>query len=167
MITDFGLSKLAGNDHVLRTTCGSPIYVAPEVLFKTPGHGRPVDMWAIGVITYILLSGYTPFWGESQADLFEAIKTCDYEFAKHFIQQLLNPNPNNRPTATEALKHEWLDTQHTVDLMPSVRKNFNGKKQFRKAANTILMAGRLALAKEKLHPKHRISGGVVDVVDEI
>ncbi|KAI9340896.1 kinase-like domain-containing protein [Obelidium mucronatum] len=80
MVTDFGLSKLAGNDHFLHTTCGSPIYVAPEVLLKTPGHGRPVDLWGIGVITYILLSGYTPFWGESQPDLFEAIKKCDYEF---------------------------------------------------------------------------------------
>lgn len=64
MITDFGLSKILDNhNQVLLTACGTPGYVAPEVLLQT-GHGRPVDMWSIGVIAYTLLCGYTPFWGE-------------------------------------------------------------------------------------------------------
>ncbi|KAJ3065489.1 calcium calmodulin-dependent protein kinase type 1G [Podochytrium sp. JEL0797] len=163
-VTDFGLSKMAGDDHFLHTTCGSPIYVAPEVLKKTPGHGRPVDLWAIGVITYILLSGYTPFWGESQPDLFEAIKKGDFEFdeehwemisssAKNFITRLLDLNPDTRMTATQALQHEWICADHqtrTHDLLPTVKKNFNAKQQFRKAANVILMAGRL------MHSHHHV-----------
>ncbi|KAJ3286217.1 Calcium/calmodulin-dependent protein kinase type 1 [Rhizoclosmatium sp. JEL0117] len=155
LVTDFGLAKhLHGDDHLLHTTCGSPIYVSPEVLLKTPGHGRPVDLWATGVITYILLCGYTPFWGESQADLFSEIKKCNYEFddehwsvisdsAKDFIAKLLNPNPDKRMTATEALNHPWLDTDHhEVDLLPTVIKN-KGKTRFRRAATAIMLAGRL------------------------
>jgi calcium/calmodulin-dependent protein kinase I len=66
MITDFGLSKVLtnGND-VLMTACGTPGYVAPEVLEQI-GHGKPVDIWSIGVIAYTLLCGYTPFWGEGK-----------------------------------------------------------------------------------------------------
>lgn len=66
MITDFGLSKVltSGND-VLMTACGTPGYVAPEVLEQI-GHGKPVDMWSVGVIAYTLLCGYTPFWGEGK-----------------------------------------------------------------------------------------------------
>lgn len=66
MITDFGLSKVltSGND-VLMTACGTPGYVAPEVLEQI-GHGKPVDIWSVGVIAYTLLCGYTPFWGEGK-----------------------------------------------------------------------------------------------------
>ncbi|KAM3580002.1 hypothetical protein VKS41_007721 [Umbelopsis sp. WA50703] len=66
MITDFGLSKILKNhDDILTTACGTPGYVAPEVLLQT-GHGKPVDLWSLGVITFTLLSGYTPFWGEGK-----------------------------------------------------------------------------------------------------
>ncbi|KAJ3391187.1 hypothetical protein HDU84_006401 [Entophlyctis sp. JEL0112] len=153
-ITDFGLSKMAGNDHFLHTVCGSPVYVSPEVLKKTPGHGRPVDMWAVGVITYVLLVGYTPFWGESQADLFEAIKTGDYQFepeywdsisanAKDFISKLLVLNPDGRLTASEALKHEWLATTVDSDILPTIKKNFK-KNKFKSAAQAILLAQKMA-----------------------
>lgn len=67
MITDFGLSKvLTTQNDVLMTACGTPGYVAPEVLQQI-GHGKPVDMWSVGVIAYTLLCGYTPFWGEGKA----------------------------------------------------------------------------------------------------
>jgi calcium/calmodulin-dependent protein kinase I len=66
MITDFGLSKvLTGGNDVLMTACGTPGYVAPEVLEQI-GHGKPVDIWSVGVIAYTLLCGYTPFWGEGK-----------------------------------------------------------------------------------------------------
>lgn len=69
MITDFGLSKVltSGND-VLMTACGTPGYVAPEVLEQI-GHGKPVDIWSVGVIAYTLLCGYTPFWGEGKQSI--------------------------------------------------------------------------------------------------
>ncbi|KAJ3114769.1 hypothetical protein HK100_001560 [Physocladia obscura] len=161
LVTDFGLSKMATNDHILHTTCGSPIYVSPEVLLKTPGHGRPVDLWAVGVISYILLVGYTPFWGETQADLFQAIKVCDYEFdkqhwshisdlAKDFISKLLDPNPDTRLTATEALKHSWLSNTHEQDILPSVKQNFNSDK-LKKAARAVIIANRLLHVVEKIN----------------
>ncbi|KAJ3140465.1 Calcium/calmodulin-dependent protein kinase type 1D [Physocladia obscura] len=161
LVTDFGLSKMATNDHILHTTCGSPIYVSPEVLLKTPGHGRPVDLWAVGVISYILLVGYTPFWGESQADLFQAIKECDYEFdeehwshisdlAKDFISKLLDPNPDTRLTATEALKHRWLSNNHEQDILPSVKQNFNSNK-LKQAARAVIIANRLLHVVEKIN----------------
>ena len=81
MITDFGLSKYASNDDTLKTACGTPGYVAPEILLQS-GHGKPVDIWSVGVITFVLLCGYTPFWGETQAELFDAIINCKYEFGK-------------------------------------------------------------------------------------
>src|SRR4051794_39166326 len=119
MITDFGLSKILvkGND-VLLTACGTPGYVAPEVL-KQVGHGKPVDMWSIGVVTYTLLCGYTPFYGVDQAALFEAIMSGRYEFdeeywvdisesAKTFISQLLTFEPEKRIIARDALQHPWI-----------------------------------------------------------
>jgi calcium/calmodulin-dependent protein kinase I len=86
LITDFGLSKLVGGNEFLSTTCGTPHYVAPEVL-KESGHGKPVDMWAIGVITYVLLCGYTPFWGgetNSTPILYQAIIKGQYEFEEEY-----------------------------------------------------------------------------------
>jgi serine/threonine protein kinase len=62
LITDFGLSRILKDNDFLSTTCGTPHYVAPEIL-REAGHSFPVDMWALGVITYVLLCGYTPFWG--------------------------------------------------------------------------------------------------------
>ncbi|ESO00521.1 hypothetical protein HELRODRAFT_93050, partial [Helobdella robusta] len=116
MITDFGLSKILKNhDDVLTTACGTPGYVAPEVLLQT-GYGKPVDLWSVGVITFTLLSGYTPFWGDDQASLFESIIAGKYEFdedywsdisdpAKDLINKLLTFEPSKRITADEALLH--------------------------------------------------------------
>ncbi|KAI8065946.1 kinase-like domain-containing protein [Gongronella butleri] len=119
LITDFGLSKIMKNhDDVLMTACGTPGYVAPEVLLQK-GHGKPVDIWSVGVITFVMLCGYTPFYGEDQAALFESIMSGKYEFdeeywsdisknAKSFIDGLLMFNPEKRLTAKQALEHPWI-----------------------------------------------------------
>ncbi|KAJ3300449.1 hypothetical protein HK104_000507 [Borealophlyctis nickersoniae] len=146
MVTDFGLSKIAAGADFLRTACGTPHYVAPEILKQT-GHGKPVDMWAMGVITYVLLCGYTPFWGgedSSNAALYQAIVDCNYEFdeeywgqisqsAKDFIKACLVVDPAARLTARQALEHPWLLTESTFDLKPNLEKNFNARRTFRKA----------------------------------
>lgn len=67
LITDFGLARVLKENDFLSTTCGTPHYVAPEIL-KESGHSFPVDMWSVGVITYVLLAGYTPFWGGENND---------------------------------------------------------------------------------------------------
>ncbi|KAF9432798.1 hypothetical protein BGZ76_010301 [Entomortierella beljakovae] len=166
MITDFGLSKVltSGND-VLMTACGTPGYVAPEVLEQI-GHGKPVDMWSVGVIAYTLLCGYTPFWGEDQASLFECIISGEYEYeeeywkdisplAKGFIDTLLR-KAEDRPTATQALSHPWframleqdmvtpVSPADSVNLLPSMRKGFNARQAFKKAVRAVGLIKKMA-----------------------
>jgi len=187
MITDFGLSKVLtnGND-VLMTACGTPGYVAPEVLEQV-GHGKPVDIWSVGVIAYTLLCGYTPFWGEGnlifailfgrfwtvgsleltsdnplldQSALFENIMTGEYLYedlywkdvsplAKAFIDSLLVRPAEKRSTATHALSHPWFramldqdlsapaSPSDSVNLLPAVRRNFDARNVFKKAARAV------------------------------
>ncbi|KAG0208835.1 hypothetical protein BGX28_000310 [Mortierella sp. GBA30] len=121
LIADFGLSRIMDHEklHLLTTTCGTPGYMAPEI-FQKSGHGKPVDMWALGVITYFLLCGYTPFDRQNSMDEVHAILKAEYEFApveywqgvsetaKSFVSRLLTADPNLRMTAVEALHHPWL-----------------------------------------------------------
>ncbi|KAL1918409.1 uncharacterized protein VTP21DRAFT_3069 [Calcarisporiella thermophila] len=154
LITDFGLSKII-NNNILFTACGTPQYVAPEVLLQT-GHGKPVDMWSLGVIVYAMLCGYTPFWGEDQASLFDAIMEGSFEYeedywseisneAKDLINRLLTRDPRQRITAREALAHPWIvqETKSEVNLLANVRVNFNGRKTLRKAVQAVAAARRL------------------------
>jgi serine/threonine protein kinase len=110
LIADFGLSRIidTAKFHVLTTTCGTPGYMAPEI-FKKTGHSTPVDMWAIGVITYFLLCGYTPFDRETSIDEMNAIMNAEYTFeeqywrgvsgeAKKFIKLLLTVDPHRPPS---------------------------------------------------------------------
>lgn len=104
----------------LKTQCGTPGYVAPEILSTQP-YGKAVDMWSIGVITYILLGGYPPFHDDNQKVLFAKIKNGEFEFhpeywnavsdeAKDLISRLLKTNPLERFTAEEALRHSWVSS---------------------------------------------------------
>jgi len=158
LIADFGLSRIIDTEkfHVLTTTCGTPGYMAPEIFNKT-GHGKPVDMWAIGVITYFLLCGYTPFDRESSVEEMQAILRADYRFdpleywegitdsAKDFINRLLTVDPPSRLTAHQAIDHVWLSGSLPSpiggplnrDLLTSVRKNFNARRTFRKAVDAV------------------------------
>ncbi|TYJ53249.1 hypothetical protein B9479_006116 [Cryptococcus floricola] len=156
MLADFGLSKVLDDDKltILTTTCGTPGYMAPEI-FRKAGHGKPVDIWAIGVITYFLLCGYTPFDRDTQYEEMNAIINGDYRFepqeywagvsetAKQFVRDCLTIDPTNRPTADGLLQHEWLKEDVAVnevrasgkgvDLLPNVKAAFDAKKTFRKA----------------------------------
>jgi len=116
-ISDFGLSKDFGKEN-LRTSCGTPDYVAPEVL-KGSTYDSAVDIWSIGVITYILLCGFPPFYGSTEQQIFNKILRAEYDFpspdwdgvseeAKGFIKALLVLNPNDRPTAEECLQSPWI-----------------------------------------------------------
>ncbi|KAK4518805.1 uncharacterized protein ATC70_009028 [Mucor velutinosus] len=162
LIADFGLSRIIDSDKfdVLRTTCGTPGYMAPEI-FKRVGHGKPVDMWAIGVIAYFLLCGYTPFEGENSIEEMNAITRAEYHFheeywsevsdkAKFFIQRCLTINPEERITAHQALAHPWLSSnndskqqQQQQDLLPTVRHNFNARRTFKKAVDLVRLSYQL------------------------
>ncbi|KAM9705395.1 calcium/calmodulin-dependent protein kinase type 1D-like isoform 2-T2 [Menidia menidia] len=150
MISDFGLSKMEGSGDVMSTACGTPGYVAPEVLAQKP-YSKAVDCWSIGVIAYILLCGYPPFYDENDSKLFEQILKADYEFdapywddisdsAKDFISWLMEKDPAKRFTCEQALKHPWIagDTALCKNIHESVsrqmRKNF-AKSKWRQAFN--------------------------------
>jgi calcium/calmodulin-dependent protein kinase I len=165
MITDFGLSKILRNHNdILMTACGTPGYVAPEVLKQT-GHGKPVDIWSVGVIMYTLLCGYTPFWGEDQQSLFDSILKGVYDFeddywsnisdyAKDLIDKMLTYDPNRRITANEALKHPWFQMVHMVDnfdLLNNVRTNFPARTTFKKAINVVQGITRLRMNNIRSH----------------
>ncbi|XP_061591160.1 calcium/calmodulin-dependent protein kinase IGb [Cololabis saira] len=139
MISDFGLSKMAESG-IMSTACGTPGYVAPEVLAQKP-YSKTVDCWSIGVITYILLCGYPPFYEESETRLFSKIMKAQYEFdspfwddisesAKDFIRNMMQKNSNMRYTTDQALRHPWIigKTARSQDIYYSVsiqiQKNF-------------------------------------------
>lgn len=117
-LKSFKHSAKAAEPACLSTQTGSPEYIAPEIL-NNQYYGQPIDMWAIGVITFILLGGYAPFEAEHQKELFRRIRRAQFDFepkvwrtvsdeAKQFIQKLLVIDPAGRLTATEALNHPWI-----------------------------------------------------------
>jgi len=125
-VTDFGFSRVSHLD-AMRTTCGTPEYMAPEMLagdysfdgVPGAGYGPGVDLWSLGVVMYVMLSGYFPFLSTSQPSLFRKIVSGDFSFsseywsdvsstAKEFIRQVLVVNPRGRLSAAAALEHPWV-----------------------------------------------------------
>uniref|UniRef100_A0A8C1FNL8 non-specific serine/threonine protein kinase n=1 Tax=Cyprinus carpio carpio TaxID=630221 RepID=A0A8C1FNL8_CYPCA len=150
MISDFGLSKIEDSGSVMSTACGTPGYVAPEVLAQKP-YSKAVDCWSIGVISYILLCGYPPFYDENDAKLFEQILRAEYEFdspywddisdsAKDFISHLMEKDPSLRYTCEQALQHPWISGDTALDrnihesVSAQIKKNF-AKSKWKQAFN--------------------------------
>ncbi|KAF4802741.1 Calcium/calmodulin-dependent protein kinase type II subunit delta [Turdus rufiventris] len=148
---------------------GTPGYLSPEVLRKDP-YGKPVDMWACGVILYILLVGYPPFWDEDQHRLYQQIKAGAYDFpspewdtvtpeAKDLINKMLTINPAKRITASEALKHPWICQRSTVASMMHRQetvdclKKFNARRKLKGAILTTMLATRNFSAAKSLLKK--------------
>ena len=126
-ISDFGLARFISGE-LATTAVGTPGYVAPEII-AGKAYGREVDYWSIGVILYILLCGFPPFFEENNQQLFEMIKKCEYEFpspywddisdsAKDLIKSLLVADPSKRLNADMILRHPWVSGTATprVDL---------------------------------------------------
>jgi len=170
MIADFGLSRVMEEEkfNLLTEICGTPGYMAPEI-FKKTGHGKPVDIWAMGVITYFLLAGYTPFDRENQQLEMQAIIAGDYKFepeeywanvsgtAKEFVTACLTVDPMKRPTAADMLKHRWLadEKPHYVpdpgsptggptNLLPHIQKRLDARTRFRRAVWGITAMKRMS-----------------------
>ncbi|TFK88532.1 Pkinase-domain-containing protein [Polyporus arcularius HHB13444] len=146
VIADFGIAKhLHSSDEQLYSLAGSFGYVAPEVLNKK-GHGKAVDIWSIGIITYVMLCGYSPFRSDDMKELIRETTEAKIEFhekywsnvspaAKDFVKTLLRSDPAKRPTAEEALKHEWL-TSHTPSNehdLTGLREHFDPRARWRTA----------------------------------
>lgn len=158
-LADFGLAiEVQGDQQAWFGFAGTPGYLSPEVLKKEP-YGKPVDIWACGVILYILLVGYPPFWDEDQHRLYAQIKAGAYDYpspewdtvtpeAKNLINSMLTVNPAKRITAAEALKHPWIcqrervasvvHRQETVDCL----RKFNARRKLKGAILTTMLATR-------------------------
>merc|ERR1712167_77064 len=116
-IADFGFAKIIEAQSMLETACGTPEYVAPEVLQQLPGgYGVPCDIWSLGVVVYVMLSGRPPFYSRNQAKLFQMIKSSPVSFpprywgntsdqTKDLILCMLQKDPAKRITAQGILDH--------------------------------------------------------------
>jgi len=158
-IADFGFAKKVYEESSLSTQCGTPGYVAPEIL-EGLKYDQRADMWSVGVILYILLGGYPPFIESTQRELFRKIKRGDYEFheeywgtvskeARNLIKSLLTVDPKKRMTAAEALENPWIrgdaDSLAKNDLGKNLQslKRFNAKRKFKAAVSTVVAVNKL------------------------
>ena len=166
-ITDFGLAKFRSakaDASSMTTACGTPGYVAPEVLKNEP-YNKAVDLWSLGVILYILLCGFPPFYHESTAALYKQIKKGQYDFpdpywteisdsAKDLVRRLLTVDPKARYTAAQVLTHPWitggasskpLAEGHTTRLMM-----LQARRRLRKGVQMIIAINKFGSTVEML-----------------
>lgn len=177
VLADFGIAKmLDSKDEVLTTMAGSFGYAAPEVMLKK-GHGKPVDMWSLGVITYTLLCGYSPFRSENLQDLIDECSNARVVFherywkdvsndAKDFIGHLLQPVPEDRWSSHQALKHPWLSGDSATDhnLLPEIRA-YMAKARLRRGIEIVKLANRIEALKMQEDEDDEATGDA-DVPDD-
>ncbi|XP_064191397.1 serine/threonine-protein kinase DCLK2-like isoform X1 [Anguilla rostrata] len=163
---DFGLATVV--EEPLHTVCGTPTYVAPEIILES-GYGLKVDIWAAGVITYILLCGFPPFRSENnqQEDLFDQILVGRLEFpspywdnitdsAKELIGQMLQVNVEARYTAEDVLSHPWvtddvvMENNMKVEVTGKLKKHFNAAPKQNSTSAGVSVIMNTALDKESI-----------------
>ena len=152
-LADFGFAARVHEPKSLSKQCGTPFFVSPEILMRKP-YDQQSDMWSVGCIVFLLLSGNLPFMGRSQKDLFRKIVAGKFEFdpedwqdvsddAKDLVSKLLVLNPDERITASEAVRHRWLkaskDRLSMIMLQGTSQrlKTFNARMKLRSAMIAI------------------------------
>ncbi|XP_027338162.1 CBL-interacting serine/threonine-protein kinase 20-like [Abrus precatorius] len=116
-VSDFGLSALLESkkkDGLLHTTCGTPAYVAPEVIKKKGYDGAKADIWSCGVILYVLLAGFLPFNDKNLVEMYKKISKADFKFPRWFssdvkrlLYRILDPNPRTRISISKIVQSNW------------------------------------------------------------
>ncbi|XP_068694426.1 death-associated protein kinase 2-like [Montipora foliosa] len=165
-LIDFGLAKIIPPGEIVRAILGTPEFVAPEVINFEPV-GTPTDMWAVGVLTYILLSGASPFLGDDNNETFINVQSVEYRFddeyfceiseqAKDFISQLLLKNPRNRLSARDCLSHSWLKPdadawkkRRTTLIKTDTFKAFTARERWKTSMKKVVALNRLGILGKK------------------
>ena len=133
-IIDFGFSTCFPNDRKVKIFCGTPSYMAPEIVLKTEYCGPPADIWAMGVLLFTILSGQFPYRGATDEELYDKICRADYHLpkevkeslspaAKDLLAKLFSLKASDRPTANEILEHQWL--YHVSEKKEATQQNHN------------------------------------------
>jgi serine/threonine protein kinase len=149
-LADFGLATLLKPNQLMNVACGTPGYVAPEILCGT-AYGKEVDIWSVGVILYILLCGFPPFYDDNNKKLFALIISANFTFpdpywtdvsptAKDLVSQLLVVDPAKRLTAAQILEHPWMKASDSAPVLSHFQKNlisYNAKRRFRSAIRAV------------------------------
>ncbi|NWI22662.1 KCC4 kinase, partial [Sula dactylatra] len=159
-IADFGLSKIVEDQVTMKTVCGTPGYCAPEIL-RGCAYGPEVDMWSLGIITYILLCGFEPFYDErGDQYMFKRILNCEYDFvspwwddvslnAKDLVKKLIVLDPKKRLTTLQALQHPWVTGKAAnfahMDNAQKKLQEFNARRKL-KAIKAVVASTRLGSA---------------------
>ncbi|KAE8635637.1 hypothetical protein XENTR_v10002692 [Xenopus tropicalis] len=160
-IADFGLSKIVDDQVTMKTVCGTPGYCAPEIL-RGCAYGPEVDMWSVGIITYILLCGFEPFYDErGDQYMFKRILNCDYDFvspwwddvslnAKDLVKKLIVFDPKKRLTTQQALQHPWVTGKAAnfahMDNAQKKLQEFNARRKLKAAVKAVVASSRLGSA---------------------
>eukprot|EP00316_Scyphosphaera_apsteinii_P024142 CAMPEP_0119308292 /NCGR_PEP_ID=MMETSP1333-20130426/9917_1 /TAXON_ID=418940 /ORGANISM="Scyphosphaera apsteinii, Strain RCC1455" /LENGTH=322 /DNA_ID=CAMNT_0007312025 /DNA_START=33 /DNA_END=1001 /DNA_ORIENTATION=+ len=162
-VADFGLAKVVSPKDLMKTACGTPGYVSPEVLKQKGFNSGAVDIWSTGVILYILLCGFPPFYEEELPKLFDQILHARYDFpspfwdniskgAKDLVAKMLELDTNKRLTAKQVMESEWVvqclqgisGTNQLPETIESLKK-YNASRKLKKAAHGIRMVNKLKL----------------------
>uniref|UniRef100_A0A8D2JX15 phosphorylase kinase n=1 Tax=Theropithecus gelada TaxID=9565 RepID=A0A8D2JX15_THEGE len=165
-LTDFGFSCQLEPGERLREVCGTPSYLAPEIIECSmnedhPGYGKEVDMWSTGVIMYTLLAGSPPFWHRKQMLMLRMIMSGNYQFGspewddysdtvKDLVSRFLVVQPQNRYTAEEALAHPFFQ-QYVVEEV----RHFSPRGKFKVIAVTVLASVRIYYQYRRVKPVTR------------
>lgn len=179
-LMDFGLARiLDSNDATLLTRCGTLHYVAPEVLSKTQGYNNKCDSWSLGVVTYVLLCGYLPFYQEDRSTTARLIRLGRYEYdpeewsvitdeAKDLIDNMLTKDVDKRYSAKQVLEHAWITSKEKPKMKRVFSKShsarFDAFNQQRKKEHLVLLS---AMAKTSIQMRRWVSKAAENVGEAV
>ncbi|XP_053423050.1 calcium/calmodulin-dependent protein kinase type IV isoform X3 [Nycticebus coucang] len=164
----------------MKTVCGTPGYCAPEIL-RGCAYGPEVDMWSVGIITYILLCGFEPFYDErGDQFMFRRILNCEYYFispwwdevslnAKDLVRKLIVLDPKKRLTTFQALQHPWVTGKAAnfvhMDTAQKKLQEFNARRKLKAAVKAVVASSRLGSASSS-HESHKASRDPSPIQDD-
>jgi calcium/calmodulin-dependent protein kinase I len=152
-LADFGFAKSVEKKNGCRTLCGTPGYLAPEILERWPAYDVKCDIWSVGVILFLLLGGYLPFDDDDEDKVFDRTRNGQYDFrpqfwrnissgAKDLVTQCLTINPKKRVDATTALNHDWMSVRETESEsrqldVDKLKQMMDAKRKMKAAVNQV------------------------------